>query len=238
LIGGVFDIDRVAKSDEALTDLDRQLRDGQSGFLDDGGVRRTLSILLTGKFGVRVPGGAHTRTGLYGLVLGIPGLAITGAGYRPEGRVGHERTALQEGSSLWREATFVLSGGSPANDATLREEGGEWTIQSDPGHGSLPRRRGQAGNPRAAHGRFHGVGQILFTSECKLMTTSSRMPTGPTSSPWSPRAHPTCFSSAAPPCSWTTSSSRSMPAGAYASWTTSNDSRATRSARSRSPTGR
>jgi hypothetical protein len=43
-------------------------------FLDERGVRWTPSIpLLTGRFGVRVPGGAPTRTGPCGPVLGVSG---------------------------------------------------------------------------------------------------------------------------------------------------------------------
>jgi hypothetical protein len=46
----------------------------RAGFLDERGVRWTPTIpLSTGRFGVRVPGGAHTRTGPYGPVLGVSG---------------------------------------------------------------------------------------------------------------------------------------------------------------------
>jgi hypothetical protein len=47
------------------------------GFLDKRGVQWTLSIaLLTGRFGVQVPGGAPTRTGPQGPVLGISRAAL------------------------------------------------------------------------------------------------------------------------------------------------------------------
>ena len=59
-------------------------------------------------------------------------LEVTGAGYRPDGEVLHAGVPLADASGAVAEAAVVLSGGSLASNAVLREEGGEWQIQGDP----------------------------------------------------------------------------------------------------------
>ena len=56
---------------------------------------------------------------------------VTGSGYRPEGEFLVEGRKLDE-SVLLDEVRFVIGGGSLVNDAVLREDRGEWTIQGDP----------------------------------------------------------------------------------------------------------
>ena len=86
------------------------------------------------------------------VVTGLGEVEVTGAGYRPEGRVLHDGTPLEEGSALWLATAFVLSGGSLAGNATLQQQDGVWAIQGGSDGGSLPRGRGQARQPATADG--------------------------------------------------------------------------------------
>jgi calcium-translocating P-type ATPase len=98
-------------------------------------------------------------------------VAVTGAGYRPDGRLEHDGAPLQEDSPLWRECAFVLSGGSLASDATLREEDGEWTVQGDPTEGAFLVAEIKLGTRQRRVDRFDRIGEIPFTSDRKLMTS-------------------------------------------------------------------
>ena len=97
-------------------------------------------------------------------------VAVTGVGYRPEGeiRVGDE--LLEEGPLL-EEVRAVLRGGSLANDAVLRDEGGTWTIQGDPTDAAFLVAERKLGIAEQRATRFRRVGEVPFTSERKLMST-------------------------------------------------------------------
>ena len=92
----------------------------------------------------------------------------------------------------------MLAAGSLANDAVLREEGGEWTIQGDPTEAAfLVAEAKVEGLAEARRARFERVGEVPFTSERKLMSTlqsDSRASSGLRSSR---RARPTSCSPAA-----------------------------------------
>ena len=98
-------------------------------------------------------------------------VTVSGAGYRPEGPVEHDGVPLEEGSTLWRETAIVLSGGSLASDAILREENGDWVIQGDPTEAAFLVAEMKLGTRDRRTGRFERVGQIPFTAERKLMTS-------------------------------------------------------------------
>ena len=66
----------------------------------------------------------------------------------------------------------MLAGGSLANDAALREQDGEWTIQGDPTEAAfLVAEAKVEGLAESRRARFQRVGEIPFTSERKLMST-------------------------------------------------------------------
>ncbi|MGZ8482115.1 MAG: cation-translocating P-type ATPase, partial [Candidatus Limnocylindria bacterium] len=96
---------------------------------------------------------------------------VTGTGYRPEGELRIEGEQLGEGPLL-DEVRAVLGAGSLANDAVLREEDGEWTIEGDPTDAAfLVAEAKVEGLTDMRRERFERVGEIPFTSERKLMTT-------------------------------------------------------------------
>ncbi|MCY7304875.1 MAG: cation-translocating P-type ATPase, partial [Rhodoferax sp.] len=102
---------------------------------------------------------------------------ISGVGYAPEGQVEHDGTELATGP-LQDEARLVLSGGSLAGNADLRQvAGGAWEIHGDPTEAAFlvaERKLGAEAVTERRERRFERVGEIPFTSERKLMTTIER----------------------------------------------------------------
>ena len=97
---------------------------------------------------------------------------VTGSGYRPEGELRADGRPLDQDPVLLDEVRAVLVGGSLANDAVLRQENGEWTIQGDPTEAAfLVAEAKIAGLHEAREARFERVGEVPFTSERKLMST-------------------------------------------------------------------
>ncbi|MGZ8746271.1 MAG: cation-translocating P-type ATPase, partial [Mycobacterium sp.] len=105
------------------------------------------------------------------IVTPVGEVTITGAGFRPEGRMEHDGVPLAQDSELWRQSTLVLGGGSLANDTTLQEQGGEWTVQGDPTEAAFLVAEMKIGTRDRRTERYRLVGEIPFTSERKLMTT-------------------------------------------------------------------
>jgi magnesium-transporting ATPase (P-type) len=96
---------------------------------------------------------------------------VTGAGYRPEGELRVDGRPLDD-PVLLDEVRDVLLGGSLANDAVLRQEGGEWTVQGDPTEAAfLVAEAKVEGLPASRRARFERVGEVPFSSERKLMST-------------------------------------------------------------------
>ena len=110
-------------------------------------------------------------------------MRISGVGYAPDGQVsqaepgGGQRVELPEGP-LRSEAIVVLSGGSLAGNADLRQaQGGAWEIHGDPTEAAFlvaERKLGQGTVTERRERRFERVGEVPFTSERKLMTTIER----------------------------------------------------------------
>lgn len=100
---------------------------------------------------------------------------ITGTGYRPDGALTAGGRPVEVGPLL-DEVRTVLSGGSLAGDASLRQEGDDWVITGDPTDAAFVVAERKAGFADAGGDRFHRVAEVPFTSERKLMALSS--PTG------------------------------------------------------------
>ncbi len=103
---------------------------------------------------------------------------ISGVGYAPEGKVEHDGAELPAGIPLHDETRVVLSGGSLAGNADLRQaEGGAWEIHGDPTEAAFlvaERKLGAGAVTERRVQRFERVSEIPFTSERKLMTTIER----------------------------------------------------------------
>ena len=96
---------------------------------------------------------------------------VTGVGYVPEGRVEHEGAELADGP-LREENVVVLSGGSLAGNADLRQgAGGEWEIHGDPTEAAFLVAERKLGVTDRRERRFKRIGEIPFTSERKMMST-------------------------------------------------------------------
>ncbi len=86
----------------------------------------SASVVCSGKTGTLTSGELTIER----VVTPVGEVIVTGAGYRPEGRLEHDGAALEEGSDLWHQAALVLDGGGA--DATLEITDGHWTIEGDP----------------------------------------------------------------------------------------------------------
>jgi P-type Ca2+ transporter type 2C len=95
---------------------------------------------------------------------------VSGTGYRPEGQVMIGGRHLERGQ-LHDEVRAVLSGGSLANDATLRREGSEWVAHGDPTEAAFLVAERKLGTAEQRVSRFRRRGEIPFSSERKLMST-------------------------------------------------------------------
>ena len=98
---------------------------------------------------------------------------VTGTGYRPDGELRVDGAPLVAGP-LDDEVRAVLSGGSLASDASLREEDGAWVVHGDPTEAAFLVAERKAGFVEARLERFERVGEVPFTSERKLMSTLHR----------------------------------------------------------------
>lgn len=96
---------------------------------------------------------------------------FTGTGYAPEGGIEVAGGALLDGP-LRVELRRALTVADRANNATLQQKGGRWSVQGDPTEGALVVAGCKAGlEGDALDERFDRVGEIPFSSERKLMTT-------------------------------------------------------------------
>ena len=98
------------------------------------------------------------------------GTRMTGVGYAPEGRLEHDGTEPE--GALLAEDIVVLSGGSLAGNAELRQvDGGSWQIQGDPTDAAFLVAERKLGIEERRAARFERVRELPFTSERKMMST-------------------------------------------------------------------
>ncbi|MGJ7496289.1 cation-translocating P-type ATPase [Variovorax sp. RT4R15] len=96
---------------------------------------------------------------------------VTGVGYVPEGQVMSGTAALAAGP-LHAEQIVVLSGGSLAGNAELRQgPDGAWQVHGDPTEVAFLVAERKLGVTERRQRRFERVGEIPFTSERKIMST-------------------------------------------------------------------
>ncbi len=99
------------------------------------------------------------------------GTRVTGVGYAPQGRVEHEGRPLAPGA-LHAEHVVVLSGGSLASNAELREgDDGEWEIQGDPTEAAFLVAERKLGATERRMQRFERIAEIPFSSDRKMMSS-------------------------------------------------------------------
>ncbi|HEX4885672.1 MAG TPA: cation-translocating P-type ATPase [Casimicrobiaceae bacterium] len=97
---------------------------------------------------------------------------ITGTGYAPVGTLQAGGAPLGPGAQH-TEVRRLLAAASLASNAALSETEGGWTVQGDPTEGALLVAARKAGlTPELLRGRFSRIGEIPFSSERKLMSTS------------------------------------------------------------------
>jgi magnesium-transporting ATPase (P-type) len=99
---------------------------------------------------------------------------ITGVGHAPEGRAEQAGAELAAGP-LRDELQAVLSGGCLAGNAQLQQDdAGTWVIQGDPTEAAFLVAEHKLGGAQAAvdrHQRYQRIGEIVFTSQRKMMST-------------------------------------------------------------------
>ena len=96
---------------------------------------------------------------------------LSGTGYVPEGDVEQDGHPLLD-PALRSEVERALRAAELANNASLGEHDGRWSIQGDPTEGALLVAARKAGlEPDALDARFERVDEVPFSSERKLMST-------------------------------------------------------------------
>lgn len=108
------------------------------------------------------------------IVTASGGSHVTGVGYAPCGTLstdGGERA----GGALKAEHIVVLSGGSLAGNADLRQaHDGAWEIDGDPTEAAFLVAERKLGFDARRHARFQRIAEIPFTSDRKMMSSLER----------------------------------------------------------------
>jgi Ca2+-transporting ATPase len=97
---------------------------------------------------------------------------LTGSGYDPTGEAQQSGQPLTE-PDLLNEVEKALRAADLDNNATLMEQDGRWTIQGDPTEAALLVAARKVGLALAKlEQRFPRIGEVPFSSERKLMSTT------------------------------------------------------------------
>ena len=109
------------------------------------------------------------------IVVTASGRAVfDGSGYAPEGAVRAEGGGPMEGA-LRAELERALAAADRANNASIVETAGRWSVQGDPTEGALLVAARKCGlSADALDERLPRVGEVPFSSERKLMSTLHR----------------------------------------------------------------
>jgi Ca2+-transporting ATPase len=101
-------------------------------------------------------------------------VTFEGAGYSPHGAVQRDGGGAVEGP-LREEIERALAVADRANNATVQEREGRWTVQGDPTEGALLVAARKAGlESEGLAERLPRIGEVPFSSERKLMSTVHR----------------------------------------------------------------
>ena len=101
-------------------------------------------------------------------------VTFDGSGYAPTGEVRRDGGGPIDGQ-LRTELERTLAAADRANNATVQEQDGRWTVQGDPTEGALLVAARKAGlQAKALDERLPRVGEVPFSSERKLMSTLHR----------------------------------------------------------------
>jgi len=96
---------------------------------------------------------------------------LSGTGYAPDGTIEQNGHPLRD-PALRSEVERTLRAADLANNASLREHDGRWSVQGDPTEGALLVAARKAGLVQdALDQRFERVDEVPFSSERKLMST-------------------------------------------------------------------
>ena len=99
---------------------------------------------------------------------------VTGSGYAPNGFVQREGGGNLEGAQLI-EVERALAAADRANNATVREDDGHWSVEGDPTEGALLVAARKCGlDSDVLEARLPRIAEVPFSSERKLMTTVHR----------------------------------------------------------------
>ncbi|MFN8483504.1 MAG: cation-translocating P-type ATPase [Anaerolineae bacterium] len=134
----------------------------------------STNVIATDKTGTLTKNEMTVRA----VVTPLGRIELTGVGYAPEGE------ALVDGQppvpgAFMDQAKDLLRVASLANNATLEQRDGRWTIIGDPTEGALIVAARKVGIQDASlNERFPRVGEVPFTSERKRMTTAHMDATG------------------------------------------------------------
>jgi Ca2+-transporting ATPase len=130
----------------------------------------SASVIASDKTGTLTKNEMTVRT----VVTASGRVTFGGSGYAPEGAVTADGGAPVAGA-LALELERVLAAADRANNATVQEHDGRWTVQGDPTEGALIVAARKAGlRAEALDARLPRVGEVPFSSERKLMSTVHR----------------------------------------------------------------
>lgn len=101
-------------------------------------------------------------------------VTFEGSGYAPDGAVQRDGGGPIDGT-LRTELERALAAADRANNATVMEHDGRWSVQGDPTEGALLVAARKAGlSAEALDERLPRIGEVPFSSERKLMSTLHR----------------------------------------------------------------